>query len=42
MLIALTVKVLITLLENHAIQYTSSMGGIHYVWSNVFCVYRDM
>ena len=42
MLIALTVKVLITLLENHGIQYTSSMGGIYFVWSSVLCVYKDM
>ena len=28
--------------RNHGIQYTSSMGGIHFVWSNAFCVYRDV
>ena len=42
MLILSTVKVLVTLLENHGIQYTSSMGGIHFIWSNVVCVYRHV
>lgn len=42
MLIPSTVKVLVTLLENHGIHYTSSIGGIHFMWSNVVCVYRHV
>ena len=37
MLISLTVKVVFTVLENHGNEYTSSIGFVHTVWSNVVC-----